>query len=82
MRAMTKSSSVSDIVERMGDQSDFHVALARAPIFMKRLKVAHKEHEAMIAAIEKGNAREAVEIMRAHVLAIAARIEKLNKQQS
>ena len=50
---MTKSAAVIELGERMGDQSDFFVAAANAPIFFKRLQAAHREHEGMIAAVEK-----------------------------
>ncbi len=74
MRAMMNSSAVAEIVETLGDQSDFLVSAAQTPIFMKRLEAAHEEHEMVIAAIERGDAHRAASIMRQHVLAIADRI--------
>jgi DNA-binding GntR family transcriptional regulator len=80
MRAMTKSAAVSEIVERMGDQSDFYIALSHARIFMRRLKEAHKEHEAIIAAIEARDCDRAMSIMKHHVLAVSERIAAQNKR--
>lgn len=74
IRAMMGSSAVAEIVETMGDRSDFLASAAQAPIFLKRLEAAHEEHESVIAAIECGDAYRAASIMRQHVLAIADRI--------
>ncbi|HEY6869100.1 MAG TPA: GntR family transcriptional regulator [Novosphingobium sp.] len=74
IRAMMDSSAVAEVVETMGDQSDFLASAARAPIFMKRLDAAIDEHEQIIAAIESGDAARAARLMRQHVLAIADRI--------
>lgn len=76
MRSAAKSSAVSEIVETMGDRSDFLIAVAQTPIFMEKLKDAHEEHEAMIAAIESRDVISATSIMRRHVLAIPERIAK------
>lgn len=79
MRDMTGSIAVAEIVESMGDRSDFLVALSRAPIFPKRLKEAHAEHEEMIAAIQARDSERAMSVMRRHVLTIADRIAILGE---
>lgn len=74
MHAMIRSTALAEMTEMMGDLGDFLVATAEAPIFMERLKMAHKEHQAMIAAIEARDTELAVLTMRRHVLAVAERI--------
>lgn len=82
IHGMIRSAALAETTEVMGDLGDFMVATAEAPIFMERLKVAHKEHQALIAAIEAHDANKAVSTMRRHVLAVSERIAKVGKQRS
>ena len=74
MRQTARSPVVAEIVEALGDRSDFFIALARRPIFAARLEQAHAEHEALLAEIAAGNATAAAAVIRAHILAIGARL--------
>jgi DNA-binding GntR family transcriptional regulator len=74
MRQTARSPAVAEIVEGLGDRSDFFIALAQRPIFAARLEQAHAEHEAMLAEISAGNASAAGAVIRAHILAIGARL--------
>lgn len=75
MRQTARSPAVAEIVEALGDRSDFFIALARRPIFAARLEQAHAEHEALLAEISAGNAGAAGAVIRAHILAIGARLQ-------
>ncbi|RDV04292.1 GntR family transcriptional regulator [Undibacter mobilis] len=79
IHSLIQSAALAEATEVMGDLSDFMVATAEAPIFLERLKVAHKEHQALIAAIETRDATTAVSVMRQHVRAISERIAKVGK---
>ncbi|WP_269072176.1 GntR family transcriptional regulator [Rhizobium sp. C4] len=81
IHSMIGSAPLADSTEIMGDLGDFMVATAKAPIFMERLKIAHKEHQELIAAIESRDATRATTVMRQHVLAVAERIAKVGGQQ-
>jgi DNA-binding GntR family transcriptional regulator len=74
MRQTARSPAVAEIVEGLGDRSDFFIALARRPIFAARLEQAHTEHEALLAEVSAGNASAAGAVIRAHILAIGARL--------
>lgn len=74
MRQAARSSAVAEVVESMGDRSDFFIALANRPIFAARLVAAHREHEAILQAIAERDATRAAEIGRAHILAIGDRL--------
>ncbi len=74
MRQTARSPAVAEIVEGLGDRSDFFIALARRPIFAARLEEAHAEHEALLTQIAAGDADAAHAVIRAHILAIGARL--------
>ena len=74
MRQTARSSAVAEIVESLGDRSDFFIAQAQRPIFAARLEVAHTEHEALLEAIATANAPAAGTIIRAHILGIGERL--------
>ena len=74
MRESARSPAVAEIVEGLGDRSDFFIALARRPIFAARLEQAHAEHEALLARIADHDAKAAATVIRAHILAIGARL--------
>lgn len=82
IHGMIRSAALAETTEVMGDLGDFMVATAQAPIFMERLKVAHKEHQALIAAIEKRDVKKGVSVMRQHVLAVSERIAKVGNRSS
>ncbi len=82
IHGMIKSAALAETTEMMGDLGDFLVATAAAPIFMERLKVAHREHEAIIAAIEARDSEIAVLTMRRHVLAVADRIARMTGREN
>ena len=74
MRETARSPAVAEIVEGLGDRSDFFIALARRPIFAARLEQAHEEHEALLTEMSAGNASAASAVIRAHILAIGTRL--------
>jgi DNA-binding GntR family transcriptional regulator len=77
MRMAVQSSAVAEIVESMGDRSDFFIAQANRPIFTARLVAAHAEHEALLQALEERDPSKAAEIGRKHILAIGERLRAL-----
>lgn len=77
-----QSAALTEVTEVMSDLGDFLVATAGAPIFMERLKVAHEEHETIIAAIEAQDSARAVDTMRRHVLAVARRIAQIAEDRT
>ena len=74
MRETARSPAVAEIVEGLGDRSDFFIALARRPIFAARLEQAHAEHETLLARIAARDVEAAGTVIRAHILAIGARL--------
>ena len=74
MRETARSPAVAEIVEGLGDRSDFFIALARRPIFAARLEQAHAEHEALLTRIAARDVEAAGTVIRAHILAIGARL--------
>lgn len=74
MRRAARSVPVAEIVESLGDRSDFFIAASRRPLFTDRLARAHDEHEAIIAAIERRDPARAREVMRIHILHIEERL--------
>ncbi|SHK11469.1 DNA-binding transcriptional regulator, GntR family [Roseomonas rosea] len=77
IRHASKSPVAAEIVEGMGDRSDFFVAQSGRFIFATRLKTAHDEHEALIAAIADRLPMRAAEVARAHILAIGERLRRV-----
>ncbi|CAH1659421.1 GntR family transcriptional regulator [Chelatococcus asaccharovorans] len=74
MRRAARSPSVTEVVETLGDRSDFFIAASRKPLFADRLQTAHDEHEAIIAAVRRRDPGSAREIMKQHILGIDLRI--------
>jgi DNA-binding GntR family transcriptional regulator len=74
LRRIIGSRSLSEIVESMGDRSDFYIAGAPAPVFSPGLDDAHREHEQVINAIATRDPRGAHAAMEAHIHATAARL--------
>lgn len=67
MRRIIRSPSVSEVVETLGDRSDFFIAGAPQPVFAAGLVEAHAEHERLIDAIAAGDAKLARAMMEAHI---------------
>ena len=64
---MARSNFVGDLAGGMWDRCDFYLASADPGIQGERVAVSVKEHEAIAAAIEAGNAQEARELMVRHI---------------
>ena len=80
IRRIARSESVTEVVESLGDRSDFFVATVNAPVFADRLRAAHDEHEDIIAAIAKRRPAEARRIMKEHIAAIGDRLQVVLQQ--
>ncbi|KJS09612.1 MAG: hypothetical protein VR73_01775 [Gammaproteobacteria bacterium BRH_c0] len=74
MRRITRSPLLTEVVESLGDRSDFYVALSNQPVFALNLTLAHQEHEAIIAAIVEHNPEKARRAMEHHIFATEKRI--------
>jgi DNA-binding GntR family transcriptional regulator len=74
MRRAARSPSVTEVVENLGDRSDFYIAASRKPLFADRLQTAHDDHEGIIAAVRDRAPDRAREIMKQHILSIGQRI--------
>jgi len=75
IRRAARSPSLAEIVESLGDRSDFYIAFSRNKVFALNLKVAHAEHEEVIAAIEAHDPRKARSAMKKHIRATEKRLE-------
>lgn len=82
IRRVARSAPVTEIVEAMGDRSDFFVATSGRPMFAETLSAAQSEHLAIIAAIAKRNSNAAKNAMRAHVLGTDARLQEFLKEDA
>ncbi len=80
IRRIARAESVTEVVESLGDRSDFFVATVKAPVFADRLRAAHDEHEEIIAAIMKKKPAEARRVMKNHIAAIGDRLQVVMKQ--
>lgn len=76
IRRIARSTSVTEIVESLGDRSDFFIATSGRPMFAETLRKAHDEHVDIIEAISKGNARAASEAMKRHIVATDTRLQE------
>lgn len=74
MRRAARSIPVAEVVETLGDRSDFFIAASGRSLFADRLRTAHDEHEGIIAAVRDRNPERAREIMKRHILNIEERI--------
>lgn len=75
MRQAAKSPAIAEIVEGLGDRSDFYIAFSRGQVFAPNLKQAHAEHEEIIAAIAGHDAAKARTAMKKHIIATEQRLE-------
>jgi DNA-binding GntR family transcriptional regulator len=76
MRRAAQSVPVAEVVESLGDRSDFFIAASGKPLFADRLKAAHAEHETIIAAIRARKPERARDAMREHILNFGKRIRE------
>lgn len=74
IRRVMRSPSLAEIVESLGDRSDFYIAGAPRPVFSPGLIDAHAEHERVIDAIASGDERLARATMEAHIRATERRL--------
>lgn len=75
MRRATKSPSVAEIVESLGDRSDFFITFSSDKVFSPNLELIHAEHEEIIDAIADHDVERARKTMKNHILAIEQRLE-------
>ena len=81
MRRISRSPLLTDVVESLGDRSDFYVALSSQPVFALNIPQAHQEHEAIIAAIAAKKPDKARKAMEQHMDATEKRVlGELNRQ--
>jgi DNA-binding GntR family transcriptional regulator len=76
MRRMIRSPTLAEIVESLGDRSDFYIAGAREPVFSPGLVEAHAEHEEIIEAIAAGKPDRARRAMDAHIRSTERRLAR------
>ena len=76
IRQMARSAPVTEIVESLGDRSDFFIATSGRPMFAETLAVALAEHTAIVNAIAKHNPAAAHEAMQKHVLGTDTRLQE------
>lgn len=75
LRRIARSAPVTELVESMGDRSDFFIATSGRPMFAETLSAAHGEHAEIIAAVAKHSSSAARSAMRKHVLGTDARLQ-------
>lgn len=74
LRRIANSKMMTDVVESLGDRSDFYVAVSSRSTFGMNIRQAHREHEQLIAAIGKGDADAARQAMESHIFATEKRV--------
>src|SRR3546814_13455576 len=67
MRRAAHSPALAEIVESLGDRSDFYIACFKDKVFAPNLKMAHADHEEIIEAISAGNFRKARAALKKHI---------------
>ena len=75
IRRIARSESVTELVESMGDRSDFFIATSGRPMFAETLRNAHDEHQLVVEAITRHSVRAAAETMKRHILETDARLQ-------
>jgi len=75
IRRMARSAPVTEIVESLGDRSDFFIATSGRPMFAETLATTLAEHAAIVSAIARHNPVAAHEAMQKHVLGTDARLQ-------
>jgi DNA-binding GntR family transcriptional regulator len=76
IRRAAQSAALAEIVESLGDRSDFYIAFYRDKVFALNLEVAHAEHEEVIEAIISRDTRRARAAMKKHIRATEQRLEQ------
>lgn len=76
IRRIARSSALTEIVESLGDRSDFFIATSGRPMFAETLSMAHQEHSDVIAAIATHDTSAARRAMTTHVLATSTRLQQ------
>lgn len=76
LRRMARSPSVTEVVERMGDRSDFFVATSGRPLFGEALNDAHEEHEVILQAMGRRDSAGAALAVKQHIEATNRRLQK------
>src|ERR1700712_251211 len=76
IRRITRSPVMAEVVEMLGDRSDFYIAGASEPVFGEGLISAHAEHERLIEAIASNDEVLARAMMEAHIRGTARRLIK------
>lgn len=79
IRKIARSSSVTELVESMGDRSDFFIATSRRPMLGESLQNAHDEHLAIIDAIANHDVKTSSKTMKRHILETNARLQAFLK---
>jgi DNA-binding GntR family transcriptional regulator len=74
LRRIIQSPALAEIVEGLGDRSDFYIASASTPVFAPNLHQAHAEHEAVIKAIANSWPDLARQAMEEHIHATEGRL--------
>lgn len=74
IRRMAQSPSLTEVVERMGDRSDFFIAMSGRPFFGETLASAHAEHEELMLAMERRDSAGAAAAIREHIHATSLRL--------
>jgi DNA-binding GntR family transcriptional regulator len=75
IRRMARSPSVTEVVEHMGDRSDFFVATSGRPFFAETLREAHTEHEEVLHAMMQRDSAKAAGSIRHHIEATNRRLQ-------
>jgi DNA-binding GntR family transcriptional regulator len=74
IRRIARSSPLTEVVETLGDRSDFFIATADAPVFAERVRTAHDEHTDIIQAIIARQPQQARAMMQRHIAATSERL--------
>lgn len=82
LRRIARSAPVTELVESMGDRSDFFIATSGRPMFAETLNAAHDEHSEIIAAVARHSTGAARAAMREHVLGTVARLQAFLNESS
>ncbi len=79
IRRIARSPSVTEVVERMGDKSDFFIATSGRPMFAETLKQAHQEHVIVLKAMQKRDSAGASAAIFKHIQATHTRLQEFLK---
>jgi DNA-binding GntR family transcriptional regulator len=75
IRRIARSEPVTELVESMGDRSDFFIATSGRPMFAETLRNAHDEHQLVVEAIAKHSVKSAAQTMKRHILETNVRLQ-------